>query len=124
MPINQQSLGSFDPGVLAVLYQAFDDVWLQLEKTTAPDIRDTTRNAIATALIQAAMGGERDPEKLWCHAMNRARALSTLHRMTNQEPPSPALPRAGARLAPSGFRSGFDGVPILDCPTKGHLRDN
>jgi hypothetical protein len=79
MPINQQSLGSFDPSVLAVLYHAFDDVWLQLEKTTAPDIRDTTRNAIATALIQAAMGGERDPEKLWCHAMNRARTLSTLH---------------------------------------------
>jgi hypothetical protein len=105
MPINQQSLGSFDPGVLAVLYQAFDDVCLRLEKTTAPDMCDATRNAIATALIQAAMGGERDPEKLWCHAMNRARALSTLHWMSNQEPLSPALPRAGARLLRIGWRT-------------------
>ena len=90
-----QSLGSLDPDVLAILHNAFDDVWLQLEGTLSPTLREATRDTIATALIQAAMGGERDPEKLWCHAMNRARALSTLHWMTTQAPPpSPGLPRA------------------------------
>src|SRR5262245_29840396 len=97
MPTNLQSLGSLAPGVLAILYKAFDDVWLQLEETTDPDIRDATRDAIAAALIQAAMGGERDPEKLWCHAMNRARALSTLHWMSRQVP-SPSLARSGAKV--------------------------
>src|SRR5262245_60929433 len=90
-----QSLGSLDPVVLAILHNAFDDVWLQLEGTLSPTLREATRDAIATALIQAAMGGERDPEKLWCYAMNRARALSTLHWMTTQAPPrSPGSPRA------------------------------
>jgi hypothetical protein len=32
--------------------------------------------------MQAAMAGERDPERLWCHAMSRGRALSTLYWMT------------------------------------------
>ena len=96
MPVN--SLGSFDPEALLVLYQAFDDVWLQLEDTTGPDARDATRNAIAAALIQAAMRGERDPEKLWCHAMSRARALRAVSLMEKTEPLSPSLPRAGARL--------------------------
>jgi hypothetical protein len=89
MPNDLQSLGSFDPEVLAVLHRAFDDVWLQLEGRTALAIRDATRDAIATALIQAAIGGERDPEKLWCHAMNRARALSTLQWMSEQSPLTP-----------------------------------
>jgi hypothetical protein len=53
MPINLQSLGSLDPEALAVLYQAFDDVWLQLEETTRPDLREATRNTIARALLQA-----------------------------------------------------------------------
>ena len=94
MPVDLKTLGSFDPDTLALLYQAFDDVWLQLEGTTSAELRDATRNVIATALIQAAMGGERDPEKLWCHAMSRARSLSTLYWM----PPPPELQRAGARL--------------------------
>ena len=94
MSINLQSLGSFDPGALAVLYQAFDDVWLQLEGTTCPDLREITRNAIAMALIDAAMSGERDPEKLWAHAMRRGRAVCTLDWMA-QESPAPPLPRGG-----------------------------
>jgi hypothetical protein len=97
MSINLQPLGSFDPGALAVLYQAFDDVWLQLEGATRPDLREITRNAIAMALIDAAMSGERDPEKLWAHAMRRGRAVCTLDWMA-QESPAPPLPRAGARL--------------------------
>jgi len=89
MPNDLQSPGSFDPDVLAVLNRAFDDVWLQLEGQTALAIRDATRDAIATALIQAAMGGERDAEKLWSHAMSRARALSTLQWMSEQAPLTP-----------------------------------
>jgi hypothetical protein len=94
------SLGSFDPEALAVLYQAFDDVWLQLEETTRPDLRDATRNTIARALLQAAVAGERDPEKLWCLAMSRARALSTLYSMleAKQEPLSPTLPKNAVRF--------------------------
>jgi hypothetical protein len=88
MPNDLQSPGSFDPDMLAVLNRALD-VWLQLEGQTALAIRDATRDAIATALIQAAMGGERDPEKLWCHAMNRVRALSTLQWMSDQAPLTP-----------------------------------
>jgi hypothetical protein len=82
-----RSLGSLDPDVLAILYNAFDDVWLQVERTVSPNLRQATRDAIATALMQAAMAGERDPEKLWCHAMNRARALSTLDWMSKEVPP-------------------------------------
>ena len=93
MPVN--SLGSFDPDTLAVLYQAFDDVWLQLEETTRPDLREATRNAIATALIDAAMSGERDPERLWCHAMRRGRAVCTLDWMAEQDLPQPDLPKGG-----------------------------
>jgi hypothetical protein len=44
MPNDLQSLGSFDPEVLAVLHRAFDDVWLQLEGRTALAIRDATRD--------------------------------------------------------------------------------
>jgi hypothetical protein len=81
MPTDLQSLGSFDPVELRVLYQAFDDVWSELESKTDPAIHGVTRNAIATALVQAAFAGERDPEKLWCHGMQRARALTTLYWM-------------------------------------------
>jgi hypothetical protein len=89
-----RSLGSLDPDVLAVLHNAFDDVWLRVERTVSPNLREATRDAIATALMQAAMAGERDPEKLWCHAMNRARALSTLDWMSKEVPPPLAPPKA------------------------------
>ena len=98
MPIDLQSIGSLDPDVLAVLYRAFDDVWLQLEGQTETALHDATRDAIATALIQAAMAGERDPEKLWCYAMNRARALGTIYWMSKQEPSSPAPARTQGTL--------------------------
>jgi hypothetical protein len=99
-PIDLQSPSSFDPEALVVLYQAFDDVWLQLEEATPPDLREATWNTIARALLQAAMAGERDPEKLWCHAMSRARALSTLYSMfgAKQEPLSPTLPKNAVRF--------------------------
>jgi hypothetical protein len=84
MSANLQSLGSFDPVELRVLYQAFDDVWSELEAKTDPAIHGVTRNAIATALVQAAFAGERDPERLWCHGMQRARALTTLYWMTTE----------------------------------------
>jgi hypothetical protein len=86
MSVDLKAFGSFDPGVLHILYQVFDDVWSTLAPKTDPGIRDGTRNIIATALIQAAMTGERDPERLWCHAMNRARALSTLYWMSSEAP--------------------------------------
>src|SRR5262245_3036109 len=95
MPNDLQSSGLFDPDVLAVLNRAFDDVWLQLEGQTALAIRDATRDAIATALIQAARGGERDSERLRNHAMNRARAISTLQWMSDQAPLPPTNPLAG-----------------------------
>jgi hypothetical protein len=98
MAIDLQSIGSFDPDVLAVLYRAFDDVWLQLEGQTEPALHDATRDAIATALIQAAMAGERDPEKLRCYAMNRARALGTIYWMSKQEPSRPARAQGTLRL--------------------------
>ena len=97
MPNDLQSPGSFDPDILAVLNRAFDDLWLQLEGQTALAIRDATRDAIATALIQAATGGERDPEKLWCYAMSRARALSTLQWMSEQAPLTPTIAKARDR---------------------------
>ena len=81
------TLGSFDPDTLRVLYKAFDDVWLELGPKTAPAIREATRNAVASALMQAAVAGERDPERLWCHALNRGRALSTLYWMTTETQP-------------------------------------
>jgi hypothetical protein len=84
MPVDLQSLGSFDPVELRILYQAFDDVWAELERKTDPTIHADIRTAIAGALMQAAFAGERDPEKLWCHAMHRARALNTLFSMANE----------------------------------------
>jgi hypothetical protein len=95
MAADLQSLGSFDPVELRVLYQAFDDVWSRLEPQTDPAIHSMTRNAIATALVQAAFAGEHDPEKLWCHAMQRARALTTLYWMA-AEHPTKAAPHEAA----------------------------
>ena len=68
MSIDLRTLGSFELDALAVLYRAFDDVWSELRPRTHPLIYDATRTAIANAPMQAAMAGERDPEKLWCHA--------------------------------------------------------
>jgi hypothetical protein len=96
MPVG--SFRSFDPEALAALYQAFDDVWLQLEGSARPDLREATRNAIATALIDAAMSGERDPEKLWSHAMRRGRAVCTLDWMAAQEPVKPVVPKNAVRF--------------------------
>jgi hypothetical protein len=94
MSINLQALGSFEPDELRLLYRTFDDVWSELTPKTHPSIYERTRTAIANALIQAAMAGERDPEKLWCHAMHRARALSTLYWMaTDQAPPQDQVQR-------------------------------
>ena len=81
-----EARGSFDPVELGVLYQAFDDVWLELAPHIDPVIHELARRTIASALMEAAIGGERDPEKLWCHGMHRGRALSTLYWMTKAKP--------------------------------------
>jgi hypothetical protein len=60
--VQDSSVASFDPQQLAVLYRAFDDVWAELEPDTAEGLYEAMRNAIASALIQAAMNGERDED--------------------------------------------------------------
>jgi hypothetical protein len=84
--------GIFEPDMLAVLYRAFDDVWSELRSKTDPAVHEVTRNAIATALMQAALGGELDPAKLRSHAMGRARALSSLYWIANQAAAAPSPP--------------------------------
>jgi hypothetical protein len=82
------SLDFLDREMLTILDETFDAIWSTLEPVTNPAICEASRNIIRTALLQAAKAGERDPEKLWCHAMARARALSTLYWMTTQAPQS------------------------------------
>ena len=91
MSIDLTTLGSFDPETLRILSRAFDDVWSALEPEAHPGIHAATRDVIATALMQAAMAGERDPERLWCHAMNRARVMSMLYQMGRDVRSAPEL---------------------------------
>jgi hypothetical protein len=65
----------FDPEELELLYRIFDDVWLALESAIDPAMAQTACSFIATAIIHAAVQGERDRELLWCQGMRRARAL-------------------------------------------------
>jgi len=76
---NLNSPDAFDPGELALLRRVFDDVWNELAPHTGAELHNATKNAIAAAIMHAAIGGERDPERLWCYAMARSRALSTIY---------------------------------------------
>jgi hypothetical protein len=75
MAITSQSPSTFDPDELALLRRAFDDVWLALQSKIDPAIAEPARTFIAKSIMEAAVNGERDPERLWCHGMSRARGL-------------------------------------------------
>jgi hypothetical protein len=102
MPFSKNVVASFGPEQLTVLYRLFDHLWAELEPTTPAGLHATTRNALASALIHAAMNGERDEDMLCSRARTRARALSTLYWMVDQPPP----PTGNHKLA-RGFKRRF-----------------
>jgi hypothetical protein len=64
---------SFDPNAITMLRSVFDDVWKGIELNI--------REVIATALLDLAKAGQRDPMRLKAYAADKAReALSALPR--------------------------------------------
>ena len=102
MPHDRIGLGSFDPDRLRTLYGVFDEAWAQLKPETDLALHKQTRNAIATALLQAALNGERDRQKLLQHGMNRARALSRAYwAMPRSSVPAAASAASSSRRTPA-----------------------
>src|SRR4051794_22994994 len=67
---------SFDPATLAVLYRAYDDAWANVASHLDSSLHVLARNLIANTIMIAAEHGERDPERLWCMAVSKARAVT------------------------------------------------
>ena len=66
--IKQYTDGMFDPEVMSILEDAFDDAWRRVQVSKAPYSADeyaaAGRTILARHIIQAAKAGERDPRWL------------------------------------------------------------
>ena len=66
--IKQYADGAFDPEVMGMLEDAFDDAWRRVQTSKAPYSADeyavAGRTILARHIIQAAKAGERDPRWL------------------------------------------------------------
>ena len=66
--IRQYADGAFDPAVMSILEDAFEDAWRRVEASQAPCGTDeyaaAGRTIIAKYIIQQAKAGERDPRWL------------------------------------------------------------
>jgi hypothetical protein len=71
MPRTVLSPECFDPEEFAILKQAFDDAWKELEPKVDPFASEDVREEIANALISMAACGQRDPERLWCYVVSQ-----------------------------------------------------
>jgi hypothetical protein len=58
--------GSFDPETLVILETAFDEAWITLKLNGSGNIRP---NELARRICHLAMGGERDPVRLYDRAL-------------------------------------------------------
>ena len=66
--IKQYADGAFDPEVMGMLEDAFDDAWRRVQTSKAPYSADeyavAGRTILARHIIRAAKAGERDPRWL------------------------------------------------------------
>jgi hypothetical protein len=66
--IKQYADGAFDPAVIGILEDAFEDAWRRVQASKAPYGTDeyaaAGRTILARHIIQAAKAGERDPRWL------------------------------------------------------------
>jgi hypothetical protein len=66
--IKQYADGAFDPEVMSILEDAFEDAWHRLESSKAPygneEYAPAARTIIAKYIIEHAEAGERDPRWL------------------------------------------------------------
>jgi hypothetical protein len=60
---------TYDPETLAVLGQAFDAAWHELQSAVLPVDAALAREELAARILFAADQGERDPERLKLHAL-------------------------------------------------------
>jgi hypothetical protein len=63
--IKQYADGAFDPAVISILEDAFDDAWRRVQASKAPSSAEeyapAVRMILAKYIIEAAQTGERDP---------------------------------------------------------------
>jgi hypothetical protein len=68
---------AFDPATIAILADALDDAWRQVEadkvRYTIDGYAEGARNALAKSIVDMATRGERDPQRLIRGAMDRLR---------------------------------------------------
>jgi hypothetical protein len=66
--IKQYADGAFDPAVISILEEAFDDAWRRVQASKAPSSAEEYAPAaqmiLAKYIIEAAQTGERDPRWL------------------------------------------------------------
>ena len=61
---------NLDPDALAAAYEAFDLGWPAIEATEVGYDMQLARNLLAERIVEAAMLGERDPERLKTYALD------------------------------------------------------
>ena len=66
--IKQHADGAFDPAVISILEDAFEDAWRRVQASKAPysaeEYAPAARLILAEHIIEAAQTGERDPRWL------------------------------------------------------------
>jgi hypothetical protein len=66
--IKRYAEGTFDPKVISILEDAFEDAWRRVQASKAPyaneEYASAGRAILATHIISAAKAGERDPRWL------------------------------------------------------------
>ena len=66
--IKRYAEGTFDPKVISILEDAFEDAWRRVQASKAPyaneEYASAGRAILATYIISAAKAGERDPRWL------------------------------------------------------------
>ena len=92
--VNQFAEGEFDPSVMSILEDAFEDAWRRVQKSKAPyateEYASAGRAILATYIISAAKVGERDPRWLADSAI-----LHLSQQRLSRKPPN-TLPNVGS----------------------------
>jgi len=91
--VKQYAEGTFDPKVLSILEDAFEDAWRRVQASKAPyaneEYASAGRAILATYIISAAKAGEHDPRWLADSAL-----LYLAQQKLNRTPPN-TLPNIG-----------------------------
>jgi hypothetical protein len=67
------SPGAFDPQDIVLFRTVYDAVCQRITEDGAIILTTQVRETIAACIFDAALGGERSPEELWCRAMREVR---------------------------------------------------